>query len=79
LPTYHEKIMIAKVRRQDIPEIRKEFESLILLARRSEGSMEIVAKMKELVPEFVSNNSIFESLDGEKTEAGNVVSISRVS
>lgn len=79
LPTYHEKIMIAKVRRQEMPEIRKEFESLISLARRSEGSMEIVAKMKELVPEFVSNNSIFESLDGEKTEPGNVVSISRVS
>lgn len=70
LPTYHEKIMIAKVRGSVIPELQQEFETLISLAKQKQGSMEMVAKMKELVPEFVSNNSIFESLD-------NVVSINR--
>jgi FlaA1/EpsC-like NDP-sugar epimerase len=70
LPTYHEKIMIARVRRTEMPELQHEFETLIYLAKQKQGSMELVAKMKELVPEFVSNNSIFESLD-------NVVPISR--
>jgi FlaA1/EpsC-like NDP-sugar epimerase len=71
LPTYHEKIMIAKVRPINIDEMQREFELLINLARKKRGSMELVAKMKELVPEFVSNNSVFESLD-------NVVPITRV-
>jgi FlaA1/EpsC-like NDP-sugar epimerase len=70
LPTYHEKIMIARVRGTEMPELQHEFETLIYLAKQKKGSMELVAKMKELVPEFVSNNSIFESLD-------NVVSINR--
>ena len=71
LPTYHEKIMIAKVRCAETPKIQQEFETLIFLAKQREGSMEMVAKMKELVPEFVSNNSVFETLD-------NVVVMNRV-
>jgi FlaA1/EpsC-like NDP-sugar epimerase len=71
LPTYHEKIMIAKVRHASSNEMQKDFDILINLARGKRGSMELVAKMKELVPEFVSNNSVFESLD-------NVVPITRV-
>ncbi|SJZ73989.1 polysaccharide biosynthesis protein [Sediminibacterium ginsengisoli] len=76
LPTYHEKIMIAKVRHSGLSDMQLKFEELILLARKKQASMEMVAKMKELVPEFVSNNSIFESLDGSKT-AINVVPITR--
>jgi FlaA1/EpsC-like NDP-sugar epimerase len=71
LPTYHEKIMIAKVRHGNINEMQREFTTLINLAKGKGGSMEMVAKMKELVPEFVSNNSVFESLD-------NVVPITRM-
>jgi len=37
--------------------------------------MSMVAKMKELVPEFVSNNSVFEQLDGNNAT---VVSINKV-
>ncbi|MEN9685670.1 MAG: hypothetical protein RLZZ28_1456, partial [Bacteroidota bacterium] len=74
LPTYHEKIMIAKVRQANLPGIQHQFEDLIYLAKQRQGSMELVAKMKELVPEFVSNNSIFESLDKDGV---NVVSINR--
>ncbi len=73
LPTYHEKIMIANIRKSGVPDFNKEFEMLISAARQSESSMELVAKMKRLVPEFVSNNSIFESLDKESTNK--VVSI----
>lgn len=75
LPTYHEKIMIANIRQRPLSEIQQDFEELILLARRRQGSMKMVAKMKELVPEFVSNNSVFESLDVEKPVPSNVVSI----
>ena len=71
MPTYHEKIMIAKVRHTYLPEIRTEFESLIALSKNRNGPMELVAKMKELVPEFLSNNSVFEKLD----KGNNVVSI----
>lgn len=78
LPTYHEKIMIAKVRQQ-MDDLQLHFEELIELARQKQGSMAMVAKMKELVPEFVSNNSVFESLDKKDTVGGNVVSITKVS
>ncbi len=77
LPTYHEKIMIAKVRQNQLDEMLHHFEALFTLAKQKEGMMDMVAKMKELVPEFVSNNSIFERLDKGKTD--NVVSINRAS
>ena len=77
LPTYHEKIMIAKVRQADLVHIQESFEELVVLAKQREGSMQMVAKMKQLVPEFVSNNSVFEKLDGVKVSDGNVVSMNR--
>ena len=76
LPTYHEKIMIAKVRQVDLPKMQDEFDELVKLARQKDGTMLMVSKMKELVPEFVSNNSVFESLDGGKKN--NVISISKI-
>ena len=76
LPTYHEKIMIAKIRRSNLPDLQLKFSELISLAKQKHGSMEMVAKMKELVPEFVSNNSVFETLDQNKSNS-NVVSINR--
>lgn len=76
LPTYHEKIMIAKVRHHQLDNMQQHFEELVELAKRRESSMDMVAKMKELVPEFVSNNSVFESLDKEK-KGNNVISISK--
>jgi hypothetical protein len=36
--------------------------------------MDMVAKMKQLVPEFVSNNSVFAELD-KKPADGNVVAM----
>lgn len=66
LPTYHEKIMIAKVRNIQFDAMHQEFTSLIQLAKQRKGTMEMVAKMKQLVPEFISNNSVFEQLDGSK-------------
>ncbi len=61
--TYHDKIMIAKVRDVEFVEVSKHFIELITLISSEENYMYLVAKMKEMVPEFVSNNSVFEKLD----------------
>ena len=61
LPTHHEKIKIAKI----IPcsrEVIREIEELINLGRL-EDNYNLVKKMKELVPEFISKNSQYEQLD----------------
>ena len=63
LPTHHEKIMIASSVKPDVEKIHQSFETLISLAKGGADDMILVAKMKELVPEFVSNNSVFEKLD----------------
>jgi FlaA1/EpsC-like NDP-sugar epimerase len=62
LPTHHEKIMIAEVRESTFEEIKKNIEELVALFD-TQNNMKIVAKMKEIVPEYSSNNSIFEQLD----------------
>ena len=66
LATYHDKILIAKVREVELTSINESFNDLSLLvtsASKVSNEMELVGKMKELVPEFISNNSIFERLD----------------
>jgi len=62
LPTYHEKILIAQVREYDFVTVYNQVEQLIKLAG-DHLNMETVGKMKEIVPEFVSNNSVYEKLD----------------
>lgn len=68
-PTYHDKIMIANVREYDYEEVNNRLEELYQLTFTYD-SMKIVAKMKEIVPEFISKNSVFDSLDtpSEETE-----------
>ena len=61
--TYHDKIMIAKVREVEFVEVSKHFNELVTLVSSEESDMYLVAKMKEMIPEFVSNNSVFEKLD----------------
>jgi FlaA1/EpsC-like NDP-sugar epimerase len=60
-PTPHDKIMIADVRKYDYQDIEKGIEELI--AAKNEEPLQIVKLMKEIVPEYVSMNSVFESLD----------------
>lgn len=62
IPTHHSKIMIAKVRTYDFDQVKWEIQQLILL-QREHNNMEIVKKMKEIVPEFKSQNSVYEELD----------------
>ncbi|MEO5910573.1 MAG: nucleoside-diphosphate sugar epimerase/dehydratase [Pelobium sp.] len=66
IPTHHEKIMIAKVINYDFEHIVKEVDTLIQIAFKYDDR-EVVKLMKALVPEFKSNNSVFEELDQIET------------
>lgn len=64
--THHEKIMIAKVNTYKCKDNKKLIEELCLMSstiEKHEQVMNLVAKIKEIVPEFISQNSEFEKLD----------------
>ena len=61
-PTFHEKIRIAQVREYDYDEVARDIEELVDIAKKFDN-METVRKMKEIVPEYKSNNSVYEVLD----------------
>jgi FlaA1/EpsC-like NDP-sugar epimerase len=61
-PTFHEKIRIAEVREYDYQKVSKEIDELIAISKRFDD-MATVKKMKEIVPEYISNNSVYEQLD----------------
>ncbi len=63
LPTPHPKIMRARVSGLTYEEISKYIDQLTELIVDEEDEFQIVRKMKEVVPEFVSNNSVFQVLD----------------
>ena len=60
--SFHEKIRIAKVREYDYKAINQGVKELIAIAQKYDN-MATVRKMKEIVPEYKSNNSIYEQLD----------------
>jgi FlaA1/EpsC-like NDP-sugar epimerase len=62
LPTSNEKIMVAKVREFDYDQVSTEVEQLIEISRQTKP-FTTVKLMKQIVPEFKSNNSIYEQLD----------------
>ncbi|MCK7591042.1 polysaccharide biosynthesis protein [Subsaxibacter sp. CAU 1640] len=64
-PTYHEKIMIAKTKKLEVVEIEERIERLCLTNTKMQN-LEIVSIIKEIVPEYRSNNSTFEVLDIKK-------------
>jgi len=61
-PSFHEKIRIAEVRQYDYQKVNQAIEELIAIAKQFEN-MATVRKMKEIVPEYKSNNSEYEVLD----------------
>ncbi|WP_244620474.1 polysaccharide biosynthesis protein [Chitinophaga japonensis] len=65
MPTYHEKILIARVREYDFVEVEESIKQLINAAHKHYITP-TVALMKKLVPEFISKNSAFEQLDRDK-------------
>lgn len=76
IPTYHPKIMIAKVIPDPFEVVVQKVNRLISLAETGD-KMEIVAMMKEIVPDFKSHNSIYKILDVDR-KAKIQVPISRI-
>ena len=62
LPTFHPKIKIARVREYDYDEVCRQVDELVRSAA-TESDMEIVRRMKAMVPEFKSQHSVYEALD----------------
>lgn len=62
LPTHHDQILIGKVRKYDFEEVDTIITELIKTFDTQNNEL-IVQRMKDLVPEFKSNNSIFQKLD----------------
>lgn len=61
-PTFNEKIRIAEVREYDYATVSKEIDALIELSKQYDN-MATVKMMKDIVPEYKSNNSVYEQLD----------------
>ena len=68
LPTYHKKVMIAKVRRYCYCDLATDIEDMLLVAETYINPIEVVRRLKKLIPEFKSQNSEFEAVDKEIEE-----------
>lgn len=66
--SFHEKIRIANVREYDYSEVERDIEELIEVSKQYDDML-TVKKMKEIVPEFKSNNSVYEALDASTDAA----------
>ena len=61
-PTFHPKIKIATVREYDYADVCQQVDAMVK-ASVAESDMELVKRMKEMVPEFKSQHSVYEVLD----------------
>lgn len=62
LPTHHQSIMVSKDPTMDFLEINRLVEEIVASARERD-SLEVVKILKKIVPEYKSNNSVYETLD----------------
>jgi FlaA1/EpsC-like NDP-sugar epimerase len=67
LPTHHPKIMIAKVRHQEFTQVQEDMAKLMKYYDKGEEER-MVMQMKQMVPEYKSNNSVFEKFDEQKNK-----------
>ncbi len=78
-PTFHEKIRIAEVREYNYDEVCRDIDALVEISKHYDA-MKTVKKMKEIVPEYKSNNSIYEQLDEKENNTSpqsKVISINK--
>ena len=66
LPTYHKKIMIGKAREFDYDKVRSKIDQLCVANMFFDN--DTVPLMKEIVPEYISNNSDLCALDNKKED-----------
>lgn len=64
IPTHNKKILVAKVIEYDFAKISESINTLIELAKENKDEA-VVKQMKCIVPEYISNNSIYESIDAQ--------------
>lgn len=62
IPTHHPRILIAQVNPEDYTTVTRGLEMLDD-ARKNGDDVEMVRRIKDMVPDFISNNSIYEALD----------------
>ncbi|PTX19027.1 FlaA1/EpsC-like NDP-sugar epimerase [Pontibacter mucosus] len=62
IPTHHEKIKISKVRNYSYDAVVADIDELFQL-NKTKDELQVVRKMKQIVPEYISKNSRFEELD----------------
>jgi FlaA1/EpsC-like NDP-sugar epimerase len=67
VPTYHDKIMIAKVSTIDYTKVKAQIMELCHINKEGDN-VQIVRLLKDLVPEYISSNSVFVKLDNVKLE-----------
>jgi FlaA1/EpsC-like NDP-sugar epimerase len=65
IPTYHPKIMIAKVKKYNFEEVSSRINHMVEISTQVD-SIEIVSLIKDMVPEYKSHNSIYKALDTER-------------
>jgi FlaA1/EpsC-like NDP-sugar epimerase len=65
LPTHHNKIKIAKLQAYDYNRLKGDLEAFVTEIH-SKSHMDIVSFLKQEIPEYVSNNSIYELLDNSE-------------
>lgn len=63
MATHHPKILIAKVREYTYELVNDQINDIIITAHTNTNDEDVVRHMKQLVPEFLSNNSVFSVLD----------------
>ena len=64
IPTHNKKILIARVLEYDFEKVSKSIDKVVSIAFENRDE-DVVKQMKRIVPEFISNNSIYESIDEE--------------
>jgi FlaA1/EpsC-like NDP-sugar epimerase len=69
--TYHEKILIAQVRDVSFELVKQNTLELETILSTTNDEMLLVSKMKDLVPEYISNNSIYQQLDSKVISISN--------
>lgn len=62
LPTHHPKIMIAKVKNSDLVQVLADLAEMEELLSKQNAEA-LVSKMKKMIPEYISHNSVYERLD----------------
>jgi FlaA1/EpsC-like NDP-sugar epimerase len=70
LPTYHKKVLIARVKRYPYNYAKPEIDDIIDVALKYIYPEEVVTRLKILIPEFKSHNSDYETIDKRLEEGG---------